>query len=727
MENMDIDPWTGKEISIILPNKLTKMNKEKMNNNNKIKTDMIDTIILSEEELLTEEEKRGILQSEFIKAASYGDIERIESILHGKARNYIDLDGCDETGGTAIIFASCFGHQEIVEALLEAGANIHVKDKAKWSPLMWAMNNHHGGIVKLLLAHGASFDGMEVLTTMRGISNSIDREWYDIGNIEPFESQMIESELQQRMDMQSSFGIETDLTSFNIEMDLNDHFEKKDTSIFSDNDFIWNKCLLEQTYVFSEDHILHILNMVITDFQPSRSVDQKIIPANVIFLSIRYAYYYGTKDMLNKFLHNTLDCIRALINNKSDDMTILAFWISNCTLLLYYIKKDPGLLVTIIDFQLQLTEIVHIIYSFFIQESKSRIEKHLDDSIIHYSAISAHENVAFENEWRIFPWKKRKNATLSYFSDEKYTTPSPLLITILLSSIFFVLDVYNVHPVIFKQIISQIFYWLSMELFNRIIREKIHLSRSKAMDIRLNISIIEDWARENSYQFEKRIDAKFQRVEYTPFSMYDCLKNHMAPLIQLLQWLQCVTSLNNIQSIEATIEVLNLLTSAQLLYVVKNYRLEVNEKKISKEIIRYLSQKETKNENIQKELLKQSKNKFVNTSNNSEPLFDQQKHKNSNLLMNAALMLPFTLPTGVDLLVSYDSRIIETNKKKQKCFIPVIPSDFMDMLIKKIGCNNENHQMKQSNNIESINVELNNETSNVESVKNDISSEISKT
>ncbi|CCJ30433.1 unnamed protein product [Pneumocystis jirovecii] len=584
---------------------------------------------------------------------------------------------------------------------------------------MWAMNNHHSNIVKLLLAHGASLDNIDVSTiepsAVHSTSDTGNHDWYNEGSVEQFEAHMEECELQRRMDMESSLGIEMDLASFGLEEGLEGGLgiEQGERGLIED-DFVWNKCLPEQMYVFSEDHIPCILDMVITDFEPLRSVDQKVFPADVIFLSIRFAHYYGTNDMLNKLLYGTLERVQGLMKHKSDDMAILAFWISNCTLLLYYVKKDPGLLVAVIDFQLQLTELIHEIYLSFIQESKTRIEKHLDDSIIDYETISAHENVTFENEWRIFRRQKKKDAANSYFLHEKHATPSPLLITILLSSIFFILDVYNVHPVIFKQAISQIFYWLSMELFNRIIMKKACLSRTKAMDIRLNISVIEDWTRVNSYQFENGINTRSSRLEYKSFSMYDCLKNHMAPLIQLLQWLQCITSLNSIQNIETTIGALDLLTSAQLLYVVKNYRLEVDENKIGKEIVRYLSQQVTKNTNARRESLKKIKNKTIDASSTPRSFLNKEKPGCSNLLMDATLMLPFTLPTNIDLLVNYGTKVIEVNKKKQKYFVPVIPSDFMDMLNKKVNnSNNENQQTKTSDNTKS-----DNEIQNTESTKN---------
>ncbi|KTW25662.1 hypothetical protein T552_03522 [Pneumocystis carinii B80] len=703
-----MDPWMGKNEGVL--------EASLRNYSGDDTTHSADASIIAEE-TLTDEEKKGILQSAFIRAASHGDVERIESMLKGGSRKYIDIDGCDETGGTAIIFAACFGHQGVVEALLEAGANINVRDKAKWSPLMWAINNHHGGIVKLLLAHGATFnsrgiggnsvlegtsqmDMIDILESLH-VEESLeegesfeDHEWYRQGCLEQMEK-------EKMMEMPILEDLEVDLSSIGFE-GSNQEMEESE-EVFSEEDFVWNRCLPEQMYIFSEDHISTILDLVITNFEPLRSADQKVIPADVIFLSIRFAHYYGTKDMLNKLLYDTLERIRLLIRDKPDDMAILAFWISNCMLLLYYIKKDSGLLVTIIDFQLHLTELIHDIYLVFLQETKFRIEKHLNSSILDYETISTFDNVTFENKWYNFRRQKKKNSF--YLSPEKHATPSPLLITILFSSIFFILDVYQVHFIIFKQVVNQIFYWFSAELFNRIITKKGYLSRSKAMNIRLNISVIEDWARINNNQFQKKMHMKSLNSGYKSFNIYNSLKNHITPLVQLLQWLQCLTSLNSIENIETTVDALNLLTSTQLLYIAKNYKLEIDENKIGKEIIQYLSKKEEKDKNIKKKHIQDSENCSTDdTFDNPKPLpFDKEKLKSSNLLMNVELMLPFILPTGTDLLASYGSKIIKVDEKKKKCFIPVIPSDFMDLLKTKIGHNNEKEQ------IETNNEELNNE------------------
>lgn len=57
---------------------------------------------------LTDSEKKDILQKALNMAASNGDVDRIERILKGKAKELVDIDAPDEEGTAPLIYASCF-------------------------------------------------------------------------------------------------------------------------------------------------------------------------------------------------------------------------------------------------------------------------------------------------------------------------------------------------------------------------------------------------------------------------------------------------------------------------------------------------------------------------------------------------------------------------------------------------------------------------------------------
>ena len=59
-------------------------------------------------EKLSEIEKKAMLQKSLQNASSNGDVERVERLLHGIAKRYIDVDAPDEEGTAPLIYASCF-------------------------------------------------------------------------------------------------------------------------------------------------------------------------------------------------------------------------------------------------------------------------------------------------------------------------------------------------------------------------------------------------------------------------------------------------------------------------------------------------------------------------------------------------------------------------------------------------------------------------------------------
>lgn len=57
---------------------------------------------------LSTEEKTEMLQKALNMAASNGDVERIQRLVTGKARYFVDINAADEDGTAPLIYASCF-------------------------------------------------------------------------------------------------------------------------------------------------------------------------------------------------------------------------------------------------------------------------------------------------------------------------------------------------------------------------------------------------------------------------------------------------------------------------------------------------------------------------------------------------------------------------------------------------------------------------------------------
>ncbi|KAI8670996.1 Dilute domain-containing protein [Fusarium keratoplasticum] len=677
------------------------------------------------DEKLPDSEKKEKLQKALNMAASNGDVERIGKLLNGKAKEYIDINAEDEDGTPPLIYASCFGHEPVVQALIEAGADVNKQDRNQWTALMWAMTNRHKGIAKLLLDNNASSDqktssgrtAFDFVPPDSEMSYYLHDNGYNIGSAgvtddfyspgftqDRFEEEMAENEMRRRLMMESARDLEVDLG--NVGMD--DQPEPVDEFEEEQQEFDWNRCLHDQMFVFQEHELDRILDIIITKMTPQRSPSQKPVPANMIFLSARYAHYHSSRELLERLLVSAMDYINDVVERCQWDMTILAFWISNATLLLHYLKKDAGLFHATAEFQAQLAELINEIFILIVRDAERRLDKVLDVAMLDHETIPGFEDITFQNEWKLF---KRKAQVKEEPIEKRFRPPSPKQrakpaprnVTSLLSSTLFVLDLYDIHSVISAQIISQLLYWIGAELFNRIMSNRKYLARTKAMQIRMNISILEDWARTNNRQADHYEGSDMRSSGETTI---DAARRHLAPVIQLLQWLQCFSSLDadDLEALVGTLQQLKRLSPQQLIHAANHYRPEVGEKGLPKSAMKYLIaiQKEAA---LKRERRRSGMASPQRSGQDSSPVTPVKNRSNGNhletpgsaasppedewsddddapehLLLDPALMLPFTLPSVTDMLVTYGAGFGGVNRERERKYIPTVPPEFLEKL-----------------------------------------------
>jgi hypothetical protein len=466
-------------------------------------------------------------------------------------------------------------------------------------------------------------------------------------------------------------------------------------------------------FVFQENELDRILDIIITNMTPQRSPSQKPVPANILFLSARYAHYHSSHELLERLLLSAMDKINEVVEKHQWDMTILAFWISNATLLLHYLKKDANLVQATTDFQLHLQELINEIFILIIRDAERRMDRVLDQAMLEHETIPGFEDVHFQHEWKIFrtkakvkppePLEKRFRPP----SPKRRALPSPRNITSLLSSTLFVLDLYDIHSVITAQILSQLIYWLSAELFNRIMSNRKYLARTKAMQIRMNISTLEDWARANNRQPEHYENGS---MTSTGENTVESARRHLEPLVQLLQWLQCFSSLGeDLESLVGTLQQLPRLTPQQLLHAAKYYRPEVGEKGLSKSATKYIKHLQTvaaERKAAAKARPRRASGASLNPSsqqkggdstpstpirstplpvNSPSPAPSKQSDEErddapDDLLLDPSYMLPFSLPTSTDMLISYGAGFGGVNKERERKYLPTVPPEFLAKL-----------------------------------------------
>ncbi|KAI8332012.1 DIL domain-containing protein [Chlamydoabsidia padenii] len=554
---------------------------------------------------------------------------------------------------------------------------------------MWATTNNHKVIVEMLLSHGASWTnrttkGRTVLDfvdyndqelvhilTPEATGDDIDQKHTFEQEQEDFYQQISIYKRRQRSSTIPKLDLDAD-TSFYYQPNMptlgDNNYEQQDLaskrqrslveSLYTKDDdeldelvsceasmeslhhFVWNRCLPDQMFVFAEEDIPHILKVTVSSLKLPMKTRQEIwVPSNVLFLCARFAHYYSGRELLAGILGRAISMIATVLHKNKGDIHTTAFWMANLSQLLYYLKKDTGLVVATAEHQLEISELVSETYVLLVTDSEKRIEKILEASMLDHDLIGA-DPVDFADDWQRF-FRRRgssrrpssmasvattatsstmeqspsmfqrtqeiyqddlcstqqqqqqqqhhsidltcqtptspMNSLSSFMSSTSITSPSfttlsPHSITSLLSSILYVLQSYEVHPAIIMQAIAQFFHFMSCEIFNRILTNKKFMCRSKALQIRMNLSIIEDWVREQQ--------------PYLPLH----LTSYFDPLIQLLQLLQCVSQLNELTTFVGTTTGFELLNPLQIRRCVLNYRYEVDEPRLPDEVEKYTIQ-----------------------------------------------------------------------------------------------------------------------------------------
>ena len=225
----------------------------------------------------------------------------------------------------------------------------------------------------------------------------------------------------------------------------------------------------------------------------------------------------------------------------------------------------------------------------------------------------------------------------------------PSNITDILSAVLLILQLYEVNPAMAVQAFSQIFFWIASELFNRLLTRKKYLCRSKAIQIRMNITVLEDWVRANGLPAKTAI-------------------KHLEPVTQLLQWLQCLSQIKEFDTLIGTMQNMKAINPLQMRRAVREYRSEVNEGKMTDECGQYLTQLQKDWERRKVQMARTESDGSVMTHDSGDQwtpidaLFDgtvalsdflpQSAPECLGELIDSRFMLPFRLPSDSTYLAA---------------------------------------------------------------------------
>uniref|UniRef100_A0A4W3KJX6 Unconventional myosin-Va n=1 Tax=Callorhinchus milii TaxID=7868 RepID=A0A4W3KJX6_CALMI len=308
---------------------------------------------------------------------------------------------------------------------------------------------------------------------------------------------------------------------------------------------------------YKKDDELKLIKNLILELKP-RGVAVNLIPglpAYIMFMCVRHADYVNDDQKVRSLLTSTINGIKKVLKKRSDDVEIVSFWLSNTCRFLHCLKQYSGEEAFMKhnttrqnDHCLRnfdLAEYRQVISDLAIQiyQQLTKVKENILQPMI-VSGMLEHETIQGVSGLKPTGLRKR---TSSIADEGTYTLDS---IVRQLNNFHSIMCQHGMDPELIKQIVKQMFYIIGSVTLNNLLLRKDMCSWSKGMQIRYNVSQLEEWLRDKNLQNSGA-------------------KETLEPLIQAAQLLQVKKKTD--EDAEAICSMCNALTTAQIVKVLNLY------------------------------------------------------------------------------------------------------------------------------------------------------------
>uniref|UniRef100_A0A8B9S0D9 Myosin VC n=1 Tax=Accipiter nisus TaxID=211598 RepID=A0A8B9S0D9_9AVES len=250
-----------------------------------------------------------------------------------------------------------------------------------------------------------------------------------------------------------------------------------------------------------------IIQNLILDLKPRGVVVNMIpgLPAHILFMCVRYADYLNDADMLKSFMNVTIDGIKQVVKEHSEDFEMLSFWLSNTHYFLNCLKQysgEEGFMkcntprqnknclkhFDLSEYRQILSDLAICIYHQFIIVMENNIQPMIVPGMLEYESLQGISGLK--------PTGFRKRSS-SIDDTDTYTMTSILQ---QLSYFYSTMCQNGLDPELLKQAVKQLFFLIGAITLNSLFLRKDMCSCRKGMQIRCNISYLEEWLKDKNLQ-----------------------------------------------------------------------------------------------------------------------------------------------------------------------------------------------------------------------------------
>ncbi|XDV29444.1 hypothetical protein PO909_032573 [Leuciscus waleckii] len=305
-----------------------------------------------------------------------------------------------------------------------------------------------------------------------------------------------------------------------------------------------------------EDELKLVKNLIL-ELKP-RGVAVNLIPglpAYILFMCLRHADYVNDDQKVRSLLTSVINSIKKILKKRGDDFETVSFWLSNTCRFLHCLKQYSGdeqfmkhnspkqndhclSNFDLAEYRQVLSDLAIQIYQQLIKSMENILQPMIVSGMLEHETIQGVSGVK--------PTGLRKR-TSSIADEGTYTLDS---IIRQLNSFHSIMCQHGTDPELIKQVVKQQFYIIGAVTLNNLLLRKDMCSWSKGMQIRYNVSQLEEWLRDKN--------------------LMTCgAKETLEPLIQAAQLLQVKKKTD--EDAEAICSMCNALSTAQIVKVLNLY------------------------------------------------------------------------------------------------------------------------------------------------------------
>lgn len=255
-----------------------------------------------------------------------------------------------------------------------------------------------------------------------------------------------------------------------------------------------------------EDEAKLIQNLIL-DLKPRGVVVNMIpgLPAHILFMCVRYADSRNDADMLKSLMNSTISGIKQVVKEHLEDFEMLSFWLSNTCHFLNCLKQYSGEEefmkhnsphqnknclnnFDLSEYRQILSDVAIRIYHQFIIVMENNIQPIIVPGMLEYESLQGISGLK--------PTGFRKRSS-SIDDTDAYTVASVLQ---QLSYFYSTMCQNGLDPEIVRQAVKQLFFLIGAVTLNSLFLRKDMCSCRKGMQIRCNISYLEEWLKDKNLQ-----------------------------------------------------------------------------------------------------------------------------------------------------------------------------------------------------------------------------------